>query len=425
MTGREAAYRLIVRMEDGAYSNLAGSAVQGLDERERAFAQRIAWGVVQRRLTLMHILRAYSKREPERLDKEVRISLLMGLYQIYYMDVPDSAAVNESVKLVKKLGKTSASAAVNGILRSVLRDGKPIPPARDDMEALEVRYSVPEELIRCVMEGYGKDNALIWLENSAAEQKTALRAVNISPEDLAAQLGAYGAKTGPVPDSVICDRGDAVTDRLFDEGAFYVQGLSSQVCALSVDPKPGECVLDICASPGGKSFTMAGLMEGRGEIISCDLHPKRVRLIEQGAKRLGIDMIRAVCNDGTVHSESLPMADRVLCDVPCSGYGVISSKPEIRYKPLDNIKSLPDVQYRILETSAGYVKPGGVLVYSTCTVNRAENEDVTQRFLSCHPEFERDAVPQYLADIYGFEYEKTIFAPGYDGFYICRMKRVR
>ncbi|UKI16837.1 MAG: 16S rRNA (cytosine(967)-C(5))-methyltransferase RsmB [Ruminococcus sp.] len=358
-----------------------------LSDRDKAFAARLFYGVTERKLTLEHIIGAYVSKPLQKLDRQVRITLMMGVYQIMYMDnVPDSAAVNESVSLVKKLGKASASGMVNAVLRSIIRDGKKIPPVKGDKyDKMAVEYSCPAELIRRICKGYGEENTVSLLEASLLPSVTVLRTnvLKTSSEELIASLKSRGisAKASEVEkNAVICDDlRDVERDPDFIAGNYHVQDYSSQLCCKAVSPRKGETVIDICAAPGGKTFTMAEMMGDEGRIFACELHEKRTGLIVKGAERLGISCIEAVTNDARVYNEKLPMADRVLCDVPCSGYGVIRGKPEIRYKPLSEASRLPEIQLDILRTACRYVKDGGVLVYSTCTVNIEENERVIEK----------------------------------------------
>lgn len=436
LSARLAAYKLIEKVEKGGYSNIALNGMfsgSSLSERDKAFAARLFYGVTERRLTLEHIVGAYLSKPISKLDRQVRIALLLGAYQLVFMDsVPDSAAVNESVELVKKLGKGSASGMVNAVLRRIIRDGKKIPPVKGDKyEKMSVKYSCPRELCERICTGYGEENAVSLLEASLLPSVTVLRVntLKTTAEELAGSLRSRGisARISEYDkNAVICDDlRDVEKDPDFVSGKYHVQDYSSQLCCKAVAPMPGETVIDICAAPGGKSFTMAQMMEDRGKIFSCELHEKRTGLIRQGAERLGISCIEAVTNDARIYNSALPMADRVLCDVPCSGYGVIRGKPEIRYKPLSEAAGLPGIQLAILRAASRYVKDGGLLIYSTCTVNIEENERVIEKFLSESGEFHGEDFPEEMGEYFSGKYMTAIFSAqfGGDGFFICRMRK--
>ena len=437
MSARYAAYKLIEKVETGGYSNIAlggmFSKSDSLSDRDKAFAARLFYGVTERKLTLEHIIGAYVSKPLQKLDRQVRITLMMGVYQIMYMDnEPDSAAVNESVSLVKKLGKASASGMVNAVLRSIIRDGKKIPPVKGDKyDKMAVEYSCPAELIRRICKGYGEENTVSLLEASLLPSVTVLRTnvLKTSSEELIASLKSRGitAQASEFEENaVICDDlRDVERDPDFIAGNYHVQDYSSQLCCKAVSPRKGETVIDICAAPGGKTFTMAEMMGDEGRIFACELHEKRTGLIVKGAERLGISCIEAVTNDARVYNEKLPVADRVLCDVPCSGYGVIRGKPEIRYKPLSEAQRLPEIQLDILRTACRYVKDGGLLVYSTCTVNIEENECVIEKFLAENSDFHGEEFPKDMGDFFRGKFMSAIFSKqfGGDGFFICRMRK--
>ena len=436
MSARYAAYKLIEKVETGGYSNIAlggmFSKSDSLSDRDKAFAARLFYGVTERKLTLEHIIGAYVSKPLQKLDRQVRITLMMGVYQIMYMDnVPDSAAVNESVSLVKKLGKASASGMVNAVLRSIIRDGKKIPPVKGDKyDKMAVEYSCPAELIRRICKGYGEENTVSLLEASLLPSVTVLRTnvLKTSSEELIASLKSRGISAQASEfeeNAVICDDlRDVERDPDFIAGNYHVQDYSSQLCCKAVSPRKGETVIDICAAPGGKTFTMAEMMGDEGRIFACELHEKRTGLIVKGAERLGISCIEAVTNDARVYNEKLPMADRVLCDVPCSGYGVIRGKPEIRYKPLSEAQRLPEIQLDILRTACRYVKDGGLLVYSTCTVNIEENECVIEKFLAENSDFHGEEFTEDMGDFFRGKFMTAIFSKqfGGDGFFIRRMR---
>lgn len=418
---RYIAVKLLIRMlSDGSWSNLLLDKEltrSELGEQDRRLCSMLVYGVIERLLTLRHIVSCYSKRPPEKLDTEVLCILYTGLYQLKYCEkIPERAAVDESVRLAALFRKKSAAGFINAVLRQFLRDGKELRMPEDEQQALEVRYSAPAALIGLLMQEHGREAAERFLEDS------------LKPPPCTVRLNTLRIKT--LPDMRACpetegaffaDVPDISHSAAFREGLLHVQDLSSQLCCAILDPQPGETVLDVCAAPGGKSFTIAERMENRGVVYAFDLHPKRVKLIQEGAERLGLDIIQTAVQDAKQHRPDMPEADRILCDVPCSGLGVIRRKPEIKYKKLPDFAGLPEVQYAILENASGYLKPGGTLVYSTCTVSRAENEAVVEKFLAAHPEFS----PVPLTEL-GIAEGWTTFLPGErncDGFFAARLKR--
>ncbi len=424
---RYLAVQLLGRTEEGGYSNLlldqALSASQ-LSPADKKLTAQLFYGVIERRLTLEHIIRCYSKKPPEKLDAVVRNILCLGLYQLAYCEkIPDRAAVNESVALTKQFRKASASGFVNAILRSFLRDGKQIQEVRSKWKQYEVTYSVPAALCKQIAADRGTAFAEAFFADALQTPPTTIR---LNPlrghaEDLAAE-GLDPVPIGRLPHAYTISMSDVRKSKAFQKGMFHVQDLSSQLCCAILAPKAGETVLDLCAAPGGKSFTLAQHMEDRGRLLAFDLHDHRVQLIEDGAKRLGLTCIEARTGDASVHDPTIPQADRILCDVPCSGYGVIRRKPEIRFKPLEEVQALPALQYAILENAAGYLKAGGTLVYSTCTVLQAENEAVVNRFLEAHPDFRLVPLLEFGIEE-GYATFSVLF-DNCDGFFAARLQRM-
>ena len=424
-TARSLAVRLLLRtFGEGGYSNLlldqalAEAALEPMDKRLCAM---LYYGVTERFLTLEHIAGCYSKRPVQKLDREVRMILALGLYQLLYCEkIPDRAAVNETVALTGIFHKKSASGFVNAVLRSFLRVGKKIRFPQDKWLARQVEFSAPADLVQKLYEQLGEETAERFLSNALLPPPVTIRLnttragaeeiAELQPESCGICENAYFTHIQDVSE----------TDS-FRKGYFHVQDLSPQLCCKVLDPQPGEIVFDVCAAPGGKTFTIAEMMQDRGKVYAFDLHPKRVKLIEDGAKRLGLTCIQAQAQDAKVFREDLPQADRVLCDVPCSGLGVIRRKPEIKYKPLAELAGLPDIQLAILENAARYLRTGGTLVYATCTVLREENEAVIGRFLAAHPEFR----PVPLTEFGTQDGYKTFTAADgdCDGFFVGRLKK--
>lgn len=429
--------KLLLKMESsGSYSNiLLDSALteSGLSERDKAFAAALFYGVTERKMTLDYIIKQYCRMPFEKLETEAVVVLRMGIYQILYTSVPESAAVNESVKLCKKLKLFSAQGFVNGLLRTFLRQEKAVSyVGLSTAERLSIQYSAPIWLARKWADEYGEANAIKCLNASLGAPPIYARVntTKISAEDLVKSLKTDGIKASVFPRLPGCVRlektGDLERSEAFRSGLFHVQDVSSQLCCHTLKPILNETVLDICAAPGGKSFTMAELMGNNGRVISMDLYEQRVDLIRKGAFRLGLRIVEAEINNAVKFNENLPMADRVLCDVPCSGLGVIRRKPEIKYKSEEEFDELPRLQMAILETSAQYVKVGGTLVYSTCTLSRAENDDVAAAFAAEHPEF--SPIVQTIPYA-GTENSPTrTFFPeedGGDGFFTASFRRIK
>lgn len=429
--------KLLLKMESsGSYSNiLLDSALteSGLSERDKAFAAALFYGVTERKMTLDYIIKQYCRMPFEKLETEAVVVLRMGIYQILYTSVPESAAVNESVKLCKKLKLFSVQGFVNGLLRTFLRQEKAVSYAGLSIaERLSIQYSAPQWLAQKWTDEYGEANAVKCLSASLGAPPIYARVntTKISAEDLVKSLKMDGIKASVFPRLAGCVKlektGDLERSEAFRSGLFHVQDVSSQLCCHTLKPIVNETVLDICAAPGGKSFTMAELMGNNGRVISMDLYEQRVDLIRKGAWRLGLRIVEAEINNAVKFNENLPMADRVLCDVPCSGLGVIRRKPEIKYKSEEEFEELPRLQMAILETSAQYVKVGGTLVYSTCTLSRAENDDVAAAFAAEHPEF--SPIVQTIPYA-GTENSPTrTFFPeedGGDGFFTASFRRIK
>ena len=434
---------LIRTVKQGSYGNLAlGAAMKRLDgggdreaaEREQRLCRALFMGTLERLVTLDAVIAVHSSRPPEKLDTEVLCVLRCGICELLAMHTPEAAAVNLWTETVKRLRKASAAGAVNAVLRGFLRADKVIPVPEEPLSALSVRYSVPLPLVRRLTDGLGAKAAEAFMADSLGEPPLYFR-----QNPLRCEAAALTEKTGltPVPGIPFAFRDDrsgretagARPDAsVFADGWVHVQDLASQLCCLALDAQPGETVLDVCAAPGGKTFAIAEMMKNSGHLLAYDLHPQRVRLIQDGAKRLGLTCITAQTGDARRPSPDRPQADRVLCDVPCSGFGVMRRKPEVRYKSLEEAAGLPALQSEILEASAQAVKPGGVLVYSTCTVLKAENEEVVSRFLAAHPEFSAElpfaAYPE-LSEKTGCQPMTTLLPQmlGTDGFFIAKLRR--
>lgn len=431
-TARFVVLQMLMRMEQNAYSNLVLD--QTLEEsnlipQDKKFASCLFYGVIERRLTLDYIVQYYSTKPIKKLNNEILQILRMGLYQLLYMSsVPESAAVNESVKLTRQIKMQSAGGFVNAVLRNFIRNGKKISFPENDLKRLSIEYSCPEWLIDKWNKEYGKSALKSILESTVNEQNEFSLRVNttlISTEELLKILSEEGitAEQDALMKNCVhvINAGSPEKWKAYEKGYFHVQDISSQLCCQAVNPKNGETVLDLCAAPGGKTFTMAELMENQGNIYAFDLHQKRVDLINSGAERLKLTCITAKTGNAKEFNSEIPLADRILCDVPCAGLGVIGKKPEIKYKNPKELEKLPEIQYAILENAAKYLKPGGELVYSTCSLSLDENDKVIDRFLSEHKNFEGCNVLDKDT------YKLTVFPDDYhgDGFFISKVRRMK
>ncbi|MBQ8514751.1 MAG: 16S rRNA (cytosine(967)-C(5))-methyltransferase RsmB [Ruminococcus sp.] len=432
MSARRLAVTLLEQTEKNqGYSNLLldhALEESGLEPRDKRLCAALYYGVLERKLTLDHIISKYSKKPPKKLDGIVLQILRTGLYQLLCMQqIPDMAAVSESVKLTKQCRKASASGFVNAVLRSFLRDEKRIDYPEHALEKASVQYSAPLWLVKELTDTYGEEEAFFFLENALAAPPLTIRRnpLAVTEEALLAAFAEEEIEKHPlVPMAYTLKGGNIRKNTAFEKGWFHVQDAASQLCAMALDAKPGMTVLDLCAAPGGKTFTIAQHMEGTGRVYAFDLQPQRAGLIEKGAQRLHLENVFAEAGDASVWNENLPRADRVLCDVPCSGVGVIRRKPEIRYKDRAAFAGLPELQYAILENGARYVKEGGLLVYSTCTILKEENQQVAERFLREHPEFEPAALIPQLHE--RLEASMMTLLPSFcnsDGFFMAKFRR--
>ena len=424
MDERQTAFRVLLRVErEKAYSNLALDAElkRSANGAPTAFVTALVYGALERQITLDFVLQQYLRQPLRKLRPEVRVILRMGVLQLYFMDkIPASAAVNESVKLVKKNGCAYAAGLVNSVLRKISETPLTYPKTGDLVSDWSIRYACPKALVEHFIKDYGESDAQGILSASLSGAPTVLRVntLKTTAKDLQNRLQTEGIETsaGTLENTLVVQSGGAIEQlSSYREGLFHVQDTASALCVQALALQPGQTLLDMCAAPGGKSFTAAQIMQNQGRIMAFDLHEHRVRLISDGAKRLGISIIDAQAQDAAVfHAELLKTADRVLCDVPCSGLGVLRRKPEIRLRELTFIDNLTDIQYNILVHASKYLRMDGVLVYSTCTLSRAENEGVCDRFLRENPMYQKDG-----------DYKTLLpHKDGTDGFFIARLRRI-
>ena len=402
-----------------------------LDNREAALASRLCYGVLQNRGKLDFYLAQLLTGKLKSLHPAVRDILHLGLYQMYEMDkIPVSAAVNESVALAKKYCSKvrSAPALVNAVLRNADRSKEQL----QQPQTLSDRYSHPQKLIDLFRAYVGQERleAMLQANNAVAPTVVQVNTIAITTRELQETLQAQGID--PQPHSWLSDClvlkniGDLEKLEAFQKGLFYVQDAAARLSVLCAQIPENSQVLDCCAAPGGKSFAAAIYMKNTGHISACDIYPHKIQLIQKGAARLGLTGITAQVQDGLqFHPEWEGKMDAVIADVPCSGYGIIRKKPDIRYKDPDTMQDLPALQFQILSTQARYVRPGGVLLYSTCTLVRKENEGVVERFLKNNPQFEAEPLPLPAVFPKNTTGMLTLVPGEYDtdGFFICRLRR--
>lgn len=429
MNVREAAFMSLEKCTPGGkYSNLeVDSSIKkyGFTGNDRAFFTALVYGTVEKRITLDYVISQFSSKPIEKLEPKVLDILRLGAYQILFLDrVPDSAACNESVELAKFYTHKGTSGFVNGVLRSISRGKNAIEyPPKDTLEYLSVKYACPIWLCEMWERDYGREKCERILTGINCNPRITLRTntLRTDRESLKKRLAADGiesAETKLSTNGLILDEFTPIGEvTALAEGLCFVQDEASQICTEAVGARPGDTVIDTCSCPGGKSFGIAMSMKNKGSIISFDLHESKLSLVKRGAEKLGIDIISVSVQNGTrPREEFIGKADRVLCDVPCSGLGVIAKKPDLRHKSAKDIENLPEIQYSILDAASRYVKTGGRLIYSTCTLNKRENEENRVRFLKEHSEFS-----ETVQDMPFGRSEITLFPDeqGTDGFYIA------
>lgn len=399
-SARQVAFEALVKIyKDDAYSNLAVDSLlkenSNLDERDKAFVCNLVYGTLDRLILIDYNLELYLNQPVRKLKPELHTILRMGTYQLLFMDkVPARAAVNESVNLAKVNKSSFAASLVNAVLRRVSDNGLKLPQGDESNPSfLAIKYSCPEWIISLWIESYGLEHATALAQKALEAAPVVIRVntTKISVEDIIwklAEEGVVSQKTDIAENALLISNTGSVEELLaYKEGLFHAQDLACQLCCKALDPKEGETVFDLCSAPGGKAFTIAEMMNNRGIVRAFDVYQSRVELIKSGAERLGLNSVYAYLSDATVFNENYGMADKILCDVPCSGLGIIRRKPEIRFKNREDIDNLPNLQYRILCNAVNYLKDGGRLVYSTCTLNPKENEEVCNTFLNEHPDF--------------------------------------
>ena len=400
MNARKAAVSTLLKTaQSRGYSNIElDAAIKkfGLEGVERAFFTALFYGVIERKITLDYIISKLSSRKVCDIDIKVLTIIETGIYQLRYMDkVPESAAVNESVKLCDEFyAPKNSGAFTNAVLREYIRqkDAIPFPDAkRDWLNYLSVTYSVPVWLAKKWSEEYGADCEKL-LDALSHTPRMTLRAntLKTTTDELVqklAETGIKSARTKFAPCGVRLLSAVPTEELEKFSDLFFVQDEASQIAVAALGAKPGDTVIDCCSAPGSKSFGAAMDMENSGSVLAFDLHKSKIGLIEKGAARLGISIISADVQNGTEVRRNMPAADKIICDVPCSGLGVIAKKPDIRYKSPEEFEKLPELSAKILDTASTYLKSGGDILFSTCTLSKEENERTVEKFLASHSDF--------------------------------------
>ena len=436
---REAAFKALLAIErDGSYSNLELSKMLASDElSNKGFIREIVYGVTENKIYLDYILDKFIKKGAAKTKLQALIILRMGVYQILFMNsVPNYAAVNESVALARRFAR-GMDGFINGVLRNFIRnmDSASEIDVKGQLEYLSIRYSCQLKLVEELVSMLGFEHAKMLLEHAGHRPPLSIRVnvAKISVKELADRLRANGFEIegSKLSDRVLLVKGGALTEAIeYKEGLFSIQSEESCAIADFADAKSTELVIDLCAAPGGKAAAMAEQMLkpststepltktepgiASGKVIALELYEHRAALIEATARRLGLENIEVRCQDAVEQIDALVgKADLVLADVPCSGLGVIRRKPEMKYRDEFDFDELVEIQKSILETGSSYLKPGGRLIYSTCTINPRENELMVKDFLERHEEFISEK-----------EVKLSPFDNGYDGFYMNKLKKI-
>lgn len=435
---RELAVLTLYEIEyNGAYSNMALKDAlaknKDMSGADKGLATALVYGVVKRRITLDYVIEKYSSIKMKKISKYILLILRLGVYQLMFMNkIPESAAVNECVKLAKRYGHGSSAGFVNAVLHSVIRGKKTLKYPEDKIELLSVKYSYPTELVEKWCEDFGDEKCEDILKAMNKEPKMSLR-VNRLKTDREKLCRILNEKEIDTEENILYENAvytsgfDVGTSEEYRNGHFTPQDTAAMLAGYILSPEAEMTVMDLCAAPGGKSTHIAELMENEGKVISFDIHEHKVEIIKANAKRLGIDIIEGVCANSTEYLEKYrECADRVLADVPCSGTGIIRRKADIKYK---HERVPEEIQYTILENASKYLKTGGELVYSTCSIHKEENEEVIDRFLKEHSGFERvdfyEMIPEKLKKETAKDGYITLYpdTDGTDGFFIAKLRK--
>lgn len=442
---RETALKILYDInEKGAYSNISLNKYLNnpeLESIDRAFITDIVYGTLKWKYTIDYLIEKFSSIKIKKLSPWILNILRMGIYQLNYTDrIPVSAACNESVKLAVKYGHTASSKYVNAVLRNIARskDNLPYPDrSKDTAYYLSIRYSHPVWMVKDWLERFGEEftEGLLKSNNDVAPFTVRVNDLKISKQELLDILEKDGfeVENGKYLDEALIISNPSAVQKMeaFAKGYFQVQDESSILVGKVLDPKPGETILDVCSAPGGKSTHIAQIMKNRGTVISRDIHEHKIKLIEQAKERLGLEIIKTEVYDAAVTDNKLEgKIDRVLVDAPCTGFGIIRRKPDIKWtRNLEDKAEIVALQEKILSTASKYVKNGGVLVYSTCTIEPEENEKAVEKFIGENKDFYLEDIANLLPDTLRKEscgrgyIQLYPNIDGIDGFFIARMRR--
>ncbi|KXG75987.1 16S rRNA (cytosine(967)-C(5))-methyltransferase RsmB [Thermotalea metallivorans] len=441
MNARKYALDILIDIEENqAFSNIAiHRHLKGkpIDGRDRRFITELVYGVMENKIYLDYIIQQFSKIKGDKISIPVMNILRLGLYQITYLDkVPPSAAVNESVNLAKKI-QWKAAGFVNGMLRNYLRNKNDIKlPSYEEnpREYMSLAYSHPLWLVEKWQKEFGNDftRQLLQANNQTPKLTVRTNTLKITKEELMEELKRQHVEVSHglyVEEALcLCHTENIEELKSFQKGYFQIQDESSMLAAHVLDPQPNDIIIDVCAAPGGKTTHMAQLMKNKGRIIARDIYEHKLKLIQNTARRLGISIIETQCFNGKEVDETLvDKADRVLVDAPCSGLGIIRRKPEIKYnKGPDDFHEISNLQLRILENAGKYVKKGGFLVYSTCTISREENIGVIEKFISRNRNFAIIDMNPLIPEVLRSSEKYLQLYPhlhDVDGFFICKLRK--
>ena len=432
---REIALQALLEFrKSGAWPDLyLKNKLADVDRAQAALATNITYGVLQKQSLLDFYIGHFSSIKLPKINPVVLDAMRMAVYQILFLDkIPDSAAVNESVDLIKKHGQSRASGFANGVLRTIVRQKDMLPEvkAKTFTETLAIKTSHPVWLVRRLIKILGAEETEALLRANNEPVRPVIR-VNTIKTTSTAFVEAAKELTGKTMEAVeglsdafyADDLAELLKSNLFSKGHFYVQDAASQYAVHTLNPQPGDRVLDICAAPGGKSILAAQLMKDCGTLISNDLYEHKAALIRANAEKYGIHILQESCKDSCLYNPDFEQSfDKIICDVPCSGLGIIRKKPDIRFKDEKSLADLLPIQKQIFENAASYLKPGGTMIYTTCTILPEENERMLKNFLKTHEDFKLSSFEIRGEKIDGYI---TLYPHrhGTDGFFISKLER--